>query len=288
VSEGRLVGSDAATDTFLYGFSVAVSGNTVLVGAAGGIHFNGTFIPDVRHGAIYEFQRSVSATGTAKWSETAKIVRGPKGIPDLFGALIAFNGDTLVVGGLTNYLLGGANTAAVYQRTATGWPLKPTNILKPADLTPVFNLGSERHGIGFGSAVSVSGESILVGGSSDIFGGTVFGSAYVFQRLLGVWTQQAKLVPKNRSNRDNFARRVSVSRDSALFGYRPDGASAGRASLFKRSGTAWGETLISSPGIPAEVTDKVDNFATFALVSGSTALISQSWATLSREFIYKF
>ena len=288
ILESRLVGSDAATDTFLYGYSVAVSGNRVLVGAAGGIHFNGTFFPDRRHGAIYEFERSVSSLGAVKWTETKKITGHPQGIPDQFGALIAFNGDTLVIGGRGNILLGGPNSVALYQRGATGWSAKPSAVLKPSDLTPILSTSSERHGTGFGGAVAISLDTILVGGSADIFGGTVFGSSYVFQRNLGLWSQQAKLTPKSRSNHDNFAGRVSVSGDLALFGYRPDGASAGKASLFKRTNTAWSETVIASPGIPVEVNDKVDNFATFALVSGSTGLISHAWATLSREWAYRF
>jgi hypothetical protein len=286
VAEARLVGSDAATDTFLYGYSVAVTGNRVLVGAVGGIHANGTFLPDLRHGAVYEFQRTVSTLGAVQWTQTGKLVGGPKGIPDAFGALIASNGDTLVVGGLGNILLGGFNTVAVYQRGATGWPAKPTTVLKPADATPLLSTASERHGNGFGSAVDVSADTILVGGSVDVSGGTAFGAAYVFQRTLGVWGQQAKLTPKSRSNRDGFARRVSLSGDLALFGYRPDGAAAGLASLFKRTGASWLESVIKSPGIPIEVTDKVDNFATFARVSGSRMLISQAWATLSREWVY--
>jgi len=283
--EARLTGADAATDTFLYGYSVAVNGNRVLVGAAGGTHLNGTLTPDTRHGAIYEFERTLSATGIVQWRQTAKLVGGPAKVPDRFGGLIAFNGDTVVIGGPANKLLGGANTTAVYQRGAAGWPARPTAILRPADLITV---GTDQHGIGFGGAVGINRNTIVIGGAADVSGAKAFGSAYVFLRTAGVWRQEAKLAPKSRSNADHFGQRVSVSGDYALFGYRPNGASAGRVTVFKRVGTAWGESTITSPGIPVEVADRVDNFGTFALVDGTTGLISQTWATLSREWSYRF
>ena len=291
--EARLVHPDAAAETFFYGYSISVSGNRVMVGGLGGVHANGTLIPDLRHGAIYEFTRTVSITaptiGMVSWTPTGKIIGTTKAISDDFGRTFAISGDTVVVGGLTNTLLGGLNTVAIYQRGASGWSAAPTAILKPSDLTPLLPVTSVRHGINFGSSVALSGSTLLVGGAFDISGGTAFGSAYVFERnSAGVWSQQAKLVPKSRSNRDNFSRNVSLAGNLALFGYRPDGAAAGRASLFNRVGTNWSETLIKSPGIPIEVNDKVDNFATFANVSSTgAALISQAWAGLSREWIYR-
>lgn len=272
IEEARLIGSDAASKTFSYGRAVAVSGNTILVGAQGG---DGG-LRGIRPGAIYAFQRN----SLGKWVQSAKIVRSAPDEIYGFGRKFALNGDAFVV---PNSQSG----ASVYRRKLGIWKLE--TVLKPSDLSPD-PANPVNHGWGFGEVLAINSDTILVGGSvdQDVKRNTIYGSAYVFQRSAGIWRQQAKLVPEVRtSSFDDFGSKVSLSGNLALMGYKGL-VNTGRASLFARVGEVWTEKLIQSPGVPIERRDKEDFFALSALVDGNTALIHQPLVNpLGREFVQR-
>ena len=88
----------------------------------------------------------------------------------------------------------------------------------------------------FGLSASVSGDTALVGALQDDDNGTDSGSAYVFVRSGGVWTQQAKLLASDGAAEDFFGFSVSVSGDTALVGAGLDddnGTSSGSAYVFE-------------------------------------------------------
>ena len=87
----------AANDEF--GISVAVNGNTILVGA----HQNDADASDNNEGAAYIFNKSSSGWGNAPASgdhrvETAKLIASDATAGDEFGISVAVDGDTIVVG----------------------------------------------------------------------------------------------------------------------------------------------------------------------------------------------
>lgn len=268
VEVAHLVPNDIrGTDCGDYRYKVAVSGDTAIVGISS--------INPVRAAAVYVFQRSA----LGQWAQTTKITANIQD-PGLFSAGIvnfAFNGNTLAVTS--------GFGASVYERTLGVWNFK--TILKPGDRNLV---DGAQHGVGFGTALAVSGDTILVGGSWDVIPNgnnnpIQFGAAYMFQRnSAGVWSQQAKLVPARRENLDNFGKKVSLSGKHALMAYQPASTRVGKASLFTNVGTQWSETLIRSPGVPVERVDKVDAFAAAATVDGNTALIFRSFG---EEFVYR-
>lgn len=100
----------------------------------------------------------------------------------------------------------------------------------------------------FGIAVSLSndGTTALVGASGDEDpNGERSGSAYVFTRDGGSWSQQQKLTPENGTERGDFGIAVALSADgtTALVGARNDnnekGEGAGSAYIFTRTGGQW-------------------------------------------------
>jgi len=98
----------------------------------------------------------------------------------------------------------------------------------------------------FGISVAVSGDTAVIGAyNDDHAGGTNAGSAYVFVRSGGVWTQQAKLTASDAAEYDHFGISVSVSGDTAVIGADYDdhagGTNAGSAYVFVRSGGVWTE-----------------------------------------------
>ena len=120
----------------------------------------------------------------------------------------------------------------------------------------------------FGSSVSISGDTIVVGAFGEDSGATHVngdgtddsavdsGAAYVFVRSGTSWSQQAYLKASNTDAGDHFGLSVSVSGDAVVVGARDEDSSAtgvdgnqdnnsapgaGAAYVFVRSGTSWSQ-----------------------------------------------
>lgn len=124
----------------------------------------------------------------------------------------------------------------------------------------------------FGFSVSISGDYAIVGAPYDSENAVFQGSAYIFFRNGGVWTQQAKLFSPNYSIDDHFGYSVGISGDYAVVG-APDenvGPSAqGRAYVFHRSGSTWTAqgSFTSSDGGPG------DRFGYSVVISGDYVIV---------------
>ena len=125
----------------------------------------------------------------------------------------------------------------------------------------------------FGSSVSISGDTAIVGTWRDDDAGSSSGSVYVFVRNGGVWTQQAKLTASDGAASDYFGVSVSSSGDTAIVGaYYDDhagGTDAGSAYVFVRNGDTWTEQakLTASDGAAG------DTFGNSVSISGETAIV---------------
>ena len=95
-------------------------------------------------------------------------------------------------------------------------------------------------GNGFGSSVSISGDTALIGAPQDIINGYFTGSVYIFVRSNGVWTEQQKLSPSNDDAFSylEFGHRVSIDDDTAVIG---GGYSSSAAYVYIRSNGEWTE-----------------------------------------------
>ena len=125
-----------------------------------------------------------------------------------------------------------------------------------------------------GVSVSVSGDTAVIGADSDDHaGGTNAGSAYVFVRSGGIWTQQAKLAASDAASGDVFGCSVSLSDDTAVIGAFLDshaaGSGAGSAYVFVRSGGVWTQQA----KLTASDAAAGDYFGGPVSISGDTALI---------------
>ncbi|MBN1256230.1 MAG: cadherin domain-containing protein [Planctomycetes bacterium] len=106
----------------------------------------------------------------------------------------------------------------------------------------------------FGNSVSISGDYAVVGAVYDDDNGETSGSAYIFKRDAGNWTQEAKLTASDGAASDVFGGSVSISDDYAIVGANGDddnGNNSGSAYIFKRDGTSWTEQakLTASDGV---------------------------------------
>jgi hypothetical protein len=273
--QAQLFASDgAATDEF--GWSVAIDGETIVVGAdADDVYAN------TDQGSAYVFTRS----GTV-WTEQAHLFAndGSGTDRDFFGVSVAVKGDTAIVGAYLDDYLSNVNqgSAYVFVRSGTTWSLQQH--LLAADGAAVDE---------FGSSVALDGETAVVGAWSKTVGSNVQqGSAYVFVRSGTLWTQQAKLTSTDGQAQDFFGASVGLSGDTVIIGADWHDVSGrtnqGAAYIFVRNGTVWSQQqqLTALDGAAN------DEFGHSVAVSGNTVAVG-AWrhdvsGTLDQGTTYSF
>ena len=70
----------------------------------------------------------------------------------------------------------------------------------------------------FGYSVSIDGDTAVIGAYGDDDNGSYSGSAYVYVRSNGVWSEQAKLTASDGAASDRFGYSVSIDGDTAVIG----------------------------------------------------------------------
>jgi len=124
----------------------------------------------------------------------------------------------------------------------------------------------------FGRSVSISEDYAVIGMPYDNDIESNSGSAYIFHRNGTTWTEQAKIIPSDGADGDNFGRSVSISGDYAIIGARYDDvneSNAGSAYIFIRDGTTWSEQV----KITASDGARNDFFGWSVSISGDYAVI---------------
>ena len=304
--QAYLKASNTGADEILgdiFGYSVAVSGDTVVIGALQE-GSNGTGVnPSTQNdnsafgsGAAYVFER-VSGT----WSQQAYLKASNTGAGDNFGWSVAVSRDTVVVGAPFEASSGeGVNppfqadnsafaSGAVYvfERVGGEWSQQAYLKASNTDAADVF-----------GWSVAVSGETLVVGAAGEASNGEGVspssqadnsapnaGAAYVFERSSEVWSQQAYLKGSNSGEDDLLGLAVAISGDTVVVGAPREDSSgtgmspssqadnsapnAGAAYVFERVGGAWSQQAY----IKASNTGADDEFGSSVAVSGDTVVV---------------
>jgi len=203
----KLLPTDGAT-TDEFGYSVAISGTTAIVGAEFDDD-NGS-----ASGSAYLFD---TTTGT----QIAKLLANDGEIGDNFGHSVAISGTTALVGAYLDND-NGINAGSAYLfDTITG-----TQITK---LLPTDGTSSDW----FGRSVSISGATALVGAIFGGDNGISYGAAYRFDTTTGM--QIDKLLPKDGRFADGFGISVAINGSTGVVGVQGDdynGSGAGAAYLY--------------------------------------------------------
>ncbi len=215
----------------LFGTSVAVSGDTIVVGATGedsaysGVNTVQNNEDQPQSGAAYVFTRSGAA-----WSQQAYVKPSNTGLNDNFGSAVAIDGDTVAiaaqnedggapgVNGPDNNDAGNSGAAYVFTRTGTTWSQQA-----------YVKASNPENSDYFGFGLAVSGDALAVGAygedsSSTGIGGDKLntggdgGAVYLFTRSAGTWSQQAYLKASNTGIGDNFGTSVAMSGDVIAIG----------------------------------------------------------------------
>jgi hypothetical protein len=251
----QLIAPDGLTQDY-FGSSVAISGDTVVVGA-----YRAAINDFFDQGAAYVYQRS----GTT-WELQQKLIDPAETQDnDWFGISVAIDGDTILVGewfddvGINS----GQGSVLAFTRSGEVWSLQTS-----------FSSSDGEAGDRFGERVALSGDTALVGVMSDAIGSAIEqGSAYIFVRDGTTWSQQAKLIASDGAMNDTFGQSVSLFGDTALVGAPRDdngeNGNQGSAYVFTRSGSTWNEQahLFASDGT------ENDRFGTSVALNGDKALI---------------
>jgi len=214
----------------VFGTSVSLSGDTLVVGATGEDGINNTLS---NSGAAYVYRRS-----DQNWVFDAYLKAPNAGSLDAFGISVAASGDMIVVGAnlednsqttITHgtsisetFTSSDSGAAYVFVRKDSGW-VHEAYLRAP-------NQGIQDQ---FGGAVAISGDRIVVGAiresssQTTITNGSVItktgvipasGAAYVFKRQAGVWKAEAYLKAANAGELDLFSNSVSISGDTIAVG----------------------------------------------------------------------
>jgi len=192
-----------------------------------------------------------------------------------FGTAVAVDGPTAIVGAPDASYGDEAGAAYVFVLSGGTWQLE-------ARLTASDGAAGDR----FGAAVTVQGDTAVVGAHMDDHaGGVNAGSAYVFVRSGGSWVQQAKLVAADATSSDWFGNPVVLQGDTLVVG--ADGAASpsarGQVYVFTRSGGSWTQRAeLFDPG-----GGEADYFGTALALSGDTLLVGADGAdTDGAAYVY--
>ncbi|WP_417910106.1 FG-GAP repeat protein [Candidatus Electronema sp. PJ] len=248
--QAKLTADDGAAHDW-FGFSVAVSGNTAVIGALGDTD-NGN-----QSGATYVFVRAADGT----WTQQVKLLASDRAPGGLFGMSVAVSGDTAVIGDPSS------DAAYIFIRAGGDTWMQQAK-LRASD--------GAAGDLLFGRSVALSEDTAVIGA----YGDDDKGSAYVFVRAAdGTWTQQAKLLASDRLFDDSFGVSVAVSGDMAVIGasedeYSKRGRSSGSAYIFVRAADS---TWTQQAKLLAPEGTTNDRFGNSVAVSGDTVVIGTPW-----------
>ena len=261
----KLTASDGAADDW-FGFTVAISGDTVVVGARGN---------DSYKGAAYVFARNWG--GADNWGQVKKLTAIGSVANDYFGWSVAISGDTIVVGayGDDGYR-GAAYVFARNQGGANNWGQVRTLVAADGAVWDCF-----------GMSVAISGDAIVVGAHMD---DSVKGAAYVFARNQGgadLWGQVQKLTASDGDAQDCFGDSVAISGDTVVVGAPGNDGHRGAAYVFARNQSGadqWGQVqkLTADDGMA------FDGFGYAVAISDDTVLVGASEVDYYRGAAYVF
>lgn len=223
--------------------SVSISGDYAVVGV------------DFSTGAAFVYE-----TINAEWSLVSEITLGDGEGGDHFGDAVAVDGDSIVIGAYGENDDYGA--AYVYERLSGGWGLVAT-------LTASDGEQYDR----FGKSVAISGNTIVVGAKDEDSNGLSAGSAYIFERHGGGWTEVAKIIASDGARGDEFGASVAVSGNRIMIGSRVadiDGKrNAGAVYVLEPQNNTW-----------TEVTKLISLTPTSLNFFGSTVSLSEDQAVI--------
>ena len=188
--------------------SVSISGNTIVVGAIA--------VGDPVEQEAFVFVKP--ASGWANMTQTATLAPSDVAVRNIFGSSVSISGNTVVVGSPQAGPIGGEpsgnGVAYVFTEPVSGW----ANATQTATLTASDGAAND----GFGSSVTISGNTVVIAAPFATIGGNSDqGAAYVFTEPSSGWanmTQTAKLTASDGAANGEFGDWIAISGNTLAVG----------------------------------------------------------------------
>jgi hypothetical protein len=216
----KIVAADRAPGAN-FGWSVGISGNTIVVGAIYE-RFDATGRNEsTSEGAAYVFERGSDGV----WKQTQKLLSSDRSGYNYFGTSVGIDGNIIVVGASGHSrdsterqegYVGDAGAVFVFEKRGNNW--RRTYKLLASD---------REHGGSMGNSVAISGNFVIAGAWAHDYGikgetrMEACGAAYIWERMEdGKWTKAQKLVASDGTPYDEFGFSVAIDGDNAVVGAR--------------------------------------------------------------------
>lgn len=265
--QAKLKSSDIETND-VFGISVGISDNKVIVGAYG----EDSTVAYSNVGAAYVF-----AYNGTNWNQEAKLLANDGTDSDWFGEKVDIEGNTAIISARGDKDNGSSSGAAyVFKYDGTNW-------IQQDKITPI---GAES-GDYFGAEVAIKDSTILVGARSANTASSNGGAVYIFSYNGSNWAQDFELTASDSESSDYFGSAIAMEGNTILVGaYREDeaGDKAGAVYVYRKSNGNWNEEM----KIMASDAIIFSDFGFDVSISNNIALIGSSGNESGTGSVYLF
>jgi hypothetical protein len=229
-----------------FGASIAMSGDTIVVGAQGA-HYN--------VGAVYVYVKP--ASGWANMTQTAELTPSDGYTFLDFGLSVGISGNTIVVGSYGN------NAAYVFTEPQGGWQ----NMTETAVL-------SNTNGVAtlFGESVAIDGATIAVSEPKTF---TSRGRVQIFTEPSGGWvstTPTGSIIASDTTSYNYFGLGLSVSGSTIVAGASGNNNGQGAAYVFVKPAAGWSGSHSQKAKLTASDGRAQDGLGAAVAINGNTII----------------
>ncbi len=203
-----------------FGYSVAIDGNRIIVGAPGRDHYG---LDDVGSAYVY------SGSGT-NWFPDGSLYPQDGAAQDRFGTIVDIHGHHAVIG-VPNDDDHGTSSGSVYVFRYDHFNWLFADKLHASDAS---------EGDAFGTGVAIDGATIVAGAPANV--GVEWrhsGAIYVFEPYHYIWEQSQRLTHENAGFFDHLGQSVDIADDHIIAGAPFALDKAGIAIIYHQSGGYW-------------------------------------------------
>lgn len=238
----------------LFGSSVAVDGDTVVVGAPG------ASTAESKPGAAYVFTRDGDT-----WAYQAKLTTDEVRRGGNLGKAVAIDGDTVAVGAPDDHVGDNNVQGVVYAFERDGDTWSPGQRIVAAEGSSFAN---------FGTSIAVDGDTVVIGSPNMTIGGQFRqGAVYVFTRADDGWAEQRILTPSDAAPEVAFGTSVDLDEGTIVVGASGPAldflVSHGSAYVFTGADAQWAEQAKLAP-TDAHVNNR---FGTSVAIDGDAVVV---------------
>jgi hypothetical protein len=250
-----LVPSDP-DDSAYFGNSVAIYGNTAIVGAPL------KNAPDIDTGKVYIFNKV-----NGIWVEEQLVPSDPEDSAQ-FGNSVAIYSNTAIVGAIYKDAAG-YNSGKVYIFSKVNGIWTQEAGLVPSD--PESNAQ-------FGNSVAIYGDTVIVGAPLKDAPGYNSGKVYIFSKVNGIWVEE-QLVPSDPESNAQFGNSVAIYGNTIIVGASAHDTpiyDSGKVYIFNKVNGIWVEEQL----VPSDPDDSA-YFGNSVAIYGNTAIVGAIYKGVS-------